>query len=61
MREVGECAAQPASARRSAIINNENVLRADASICNVQRNHAATMRRLVLWFNAVVRTNCKLQ
>lgn len=40
---VGECAAQPASARRSAIKYNETVLRADASICNVQRNLAETI------------------
>ena len=40
---VGECAAQPASERRSAIKYNETVLRADASIFNVQRNLAETI------------------
>ena len=42
---MGECAVQPASARRSAIKYNETgfaVLRADASMCNVQRKHAET-------------------
>ena len=42
---VGECTVQPASARRSAIKYNETgfaVLRADASMCNVQRKHAET-------------------
>ena len=39
MREVGDCAAQPASARRSAITYHETFLHVDASICNVQRNH----------------------
>ena len=60
MREVGDCAEQPASARRSAITYHETFLHVDASICNVQRNHVLradasmfnvqpSMRKLVLF------------
>ena len=51
---VGECAAQPASARRSAIEYNETVfafMSADTSMCNVQRQHPETC--------AVFGTDCK--
>ena len=61
---VGECDVQPASARRSAIKYNETgfaVLRADESMCNVQRKHAETNAVRSTQNGLQRKTDCKLQ